>query len=111
MSGFFEDMDRVMDLLLTPLGDLAPRCRKLMVDYKAPDGQDWHQELVTLHHPGAGDAALVESIRDSLAERGCQLTALGEAGKILYMAPGYLEECAAEMGLPDDTAAVGGIGT
>lgn len=107
MSDFFQDMDRVTDLLFASLGDLAPRCRKLMVDYKAPDGQDWHQELVTLHHPGAGDAALVESIRESLAERGCQLTAVVESGRILYMAPGYLEECAEEMGLtlPDDIAA------
>ena len=52
------------------------------------------------------------AIREALAGNGCKLTALAEymedgAGRALYLAPGYLEEFAAEMGLtmPENIAA------
>ena len=46
----------------------------------------------------------MESVKAEVAQKGCRLTALAEyiedgAWKALYLSPGYLEECAAELGL------------
>lgn len=112
MDDIFSDVERVMAALCEPLGDCAPRRRRLVADYKGSDGKDLHQDLVTWHHKQATDAALVQSIREALTGNGCTPTALGElleggGTAVLYMAPGYLEEFAAEMGLtmPQDIAA------
>lgn len=87
------------------------RRRRLLADYKDSTGRDLHQDLMTLHDPRATDEALVKSVRDFLAGRGCKLTGLVEymvdgRGRVVYLAPGYLEEFAAEMGLtmPEDLA-------
>lgn len=105
MDDIFSDVERVM---------AAPRCRRLVADYKDSTGRDLHQELVTWHDRRATDEALVQSIQEALAGNGCKLTALAEymedgAGRALYLAPGYLEEFAAEMGLnmPENIAAAG----
>ncbi len=89
-----------------------PRVRRLMADYKDRAGRDFHQELVTIHSPGATDASLVDSIREALTGRGCILTALLEflndgSHRALYLGRGYLEEYMNELGLtmPDDLAA------
>lgn len=112
MDDIFSGVERVMAALCEPLGDCAPRCRRLVADYKDSTGRDLHQELVTWHDRRATDEALVQSIRDALAGNGCKLTALAEyiengKANALYLAPGYLEEFAAEMGLtmPKDIAA------
>ena len=98
MDDIFSDMERVVDALTGPLGDYAPRRRHLMVNYK--DGTDFHQEILVLHPNGATDESLVQSIKKQLPG----LTAIAELspdGKwsALYIAPGYLEEYAAEIGL------------
>lgn len=112
MDDIFSDVERVMAALCEPLGDCAPRCRRLVADYKDSTGRDLHQELVTWHDRRATDEALVQSIREALAGNGCKLTALAEyiengKANTLYLAPGYLEEFAAEMGLtmPENIAA------
>lgn len=112
MDDIFSDVERVMAALCEPLGDCAPRCRRLVADYKDSAWRDLHQELVTWHDRRATDEALVQSIREALAGNGCKLTNLAEymedgAGRALYLAPGYLEEFAAEMGLtmPENIAA------
>lgn len=112
MNNILNDAVRAMDALCKPLGEYAPRARRLIADYKDKDGTDLHQELVAWHDQRAADETLVQSIRDALAGSGCRLTALAEymedgTGRALYLAPGYLEEFAAEMGLtmPEDVAA------
>lgn len=112
MDNILNDAIRAMDTLCKPLGEYAPRARRLIADYKDRDGADLHQELVTWHDRRATDEALVQSVRDALTGHGCRLTALAECledgtMRALYLAPGYLEEFAAEMGLtmPKDIAA------
>ena len=100
MDNIFSDMAQMMDALTEPFGDYALCRRHLMVDYKDKEGQDYHQELMTWHSPSATDESLVQSIKEQLPG----LTAIAElfpAGKwsALYIAPGYLEEYAAEIGL------------
>lgn len=112
MSDMFSAFERAAAAVCGPLGDLAPRCRKLVADYKDSGGQDLHQQLMTLHDRRATDEALVESIRGELAGAGYTLTALAEytedgKGRALYLAPGYMEEAVAELGLtmPEDLIA------
>ncbi|NCE65330.1 hypothetical protein D1159_12265 [Pseudoflavonifractor sp. 524-17] len=112
MDDIFSDAERAMAALCEPLGDYAPRRRRRIADYKDSAGRDLHQDLVTWHDRQAADEALVRSIREALAGNGCRLTALAECmedgtGRALYLAPGYLEEFAAEMGLtmPENIAA------
>ena len=100
MDDVFSDMERVVDALTGPLGDYAPRRRHLMVDYKDKDGTDFHQEVLVLHPNGATDESLVQSIKEQLPG----LTAIAELlpddkWSALYIAPGYLEVYAAEIGL------------
>ena len=100
MDNIFSDVERVADALTGPLGDYAPRRRHLVVDYKGEGGMDYNQEVLVLHPNGATDESLVQSIKEQLPG----LTAIAELlhdGKwsALYIAPGYLEEYAAEIGL------------
>lgn len=100
MDNIFSDVERVVDALTGPLGDYAPRRRHLMVDYKGKEGIDLHQEVLVLHPNGATDESLVQSIKEQLPG----LTAIaellpGDKWSALYIAPGYLEEYAAEIGL------------
>ena len=100
MDNVFSDLEQMAEALTGPLGDYAPRRRHLMVDYKNKAGTDFHQEVLVIHPNGAADESLVQSIKEQLPG----LTAIAELlsdGKwsALYIAPGYLEEYAAEMGL------------
>lgn len=78
MDDIFSDVERVMAALCEPLVGCAPRCRRLVADYKDSTGRDLHQELVTWHDRRATNEALVQSIREALAGNGCKLTALAE---------------------------------
>lgn len=100
MDNVFSDLEQVVEALTGPLGDYAPLRRHLTVDYKDKTGMDFHQEVLVLHPNGATNESLVQSIKEQLPG----LTAIAELlhdGKwsALYIAPGYLEECAAEIGL------------
>lgn len=104
MDDIFSGAERAVQALCGPVGDFAPRCRRLVADYKDGGGTDFHRELMALHGENVTDEALVESIRGELAGAGYILTALGESleggrGRVLYLAPGYMEEAMAEMGL------------
>ena len=104
MDDIFSDIERVMTALCEPLENCASRCQRLVADYKDNAGKDFHQELVIWHNRRATDEALIQSIQEALAGHRCKLTALSEymedgPGRVLYLAPGYLEEFAAEMGL------------
>ena len=103
MDNIFSDMAQMMDALTGPFGDYAPRRRHLLADYKDKEGRDYHQELMTWHSPNTTDKALVESVKAEVARMGFTLSALLEyqdGGKVtaLYIAPGYLEEAAKELG-------------
>jgi len=102
----------MMDSLCQAMGGYAPKKRQLIADYKDRCGKDINRSLTVWHSRGASDKSLVESVRSELARQRYTLTALGElledgSAKILYLAPGYLEECMCEMGLkvPEDLAA------
>lgn len=118
MNNIFSDVNKIMDALCEPLGECVPRRRRLVADYKDETGRDLHQEVMTWHDRRATDAALVESIQKEFSGIGCKLTALAECpengpGRVLYLAPGYLEEFAVEMGLPipeDIAATLGAAG-
>lgn len=103
MDNIFSDMAQMMDALTEPLGDYAPRRRHLLADYKDKEGRNYHQELMTWHN--ATDKALVESVKAEVARMGFTLSALleyqdGSKVAALYIAPGYLEETAKELGRP-----------
>ena len=100
MDNVFSDLEQMVDALTEPFSDYAPRRLRLMVDYKDETGMDFHQEVLALHPNGATDESLVQSIKEKLPG----LTAIaellpGDKWSALYIAPGYLEEYAAEIGL------------
>lgn len=98
------DMERVMHLACKPMGANAPRLRRLIVDYKNSSGRDYNQDILILCPPEGTDEKLVDAIRESLSGQGFTLTSLAEVAgngvKVLYIAPGYLEEVIKELGLP-----------
>ena len=103
MDNIFSDMVQMMDALTKPFGDYAPRRRHLLADYKDKEGRDFHQELMTWSN--STDTALVEAVKADMARSGFALSALMEyqdGGSVaaLYIAPGYLEETAKELGRP-----------
>ena len=74
MDNVFSDLEQMVDALTGSLGDYAPRCRHLIVDYKDKAGTDFHQEVLVLHPNGATDESLVQSIKEQLPG----LTAIAE---------------------------------
>ena len=72
MDDIFSDVEWAMAALGEPLGNYAPRCRRLVADYKDSAGKDLHQDLVTWHDRRATDEALVQSIREALAGNYCR---------------------------------------
>jgi len=107
-----EKVEILMDALGQAMGDYALQKRRLLADYKDRQNRDRNQSLTVWHSRNASDAALVESVRRKLTQSGYTLAALWElrsdgSTKALYLAPGCLEACAAEMGfpMPQDMAA------
>lgn len=106
------DAERVIDAVCAPLGDYAPRKRRMIVDYKNSKGEDYNEELIGWHIEGVTDEALVEQVRADLKRRGYEVTAIlelceNEKGNVLYLAPVALQEVAAQNGLamPEDISA------
>ena len=104
-----EKVEILMDTFCQSMGGYALQKRRLIADFKDRGGRDINQGLTIWHNRGASDQSLVESVRVDLARSGCTLTALAEllengGAKVLYLAPGYLEETMREMGLtmPED---------
>ena len=86
-----------------PVG-LAKKWR-LILDFKDADGQDKNTDVMVVSPYRTTDESVVEHIKQDIANQGGKLSALAEvmddgATRLLYLAPGYLEECLTEKGLP-----------
>lgn len=86
-----------------PVG-LAKKWR-LILDFKDADGQDKNTDVMVVSPYRTTDESVVEHIKHDIANQGGKLSALAEvmddgATRLLYLAPGYLEECLTEKGLP-----------
>lgn len=100
MDDTFADIERAAAILCGPLGDHAPRCRKLVADYMDSGGRDFNREFMAFGQ--ITDESLVESIREELARGGYHLRSLIElledsVERVLYLAPGVLEEIMREL--------------
>ena len=105
MDKHLSDFDKLMNCLLEPLGDYAPKRRYLLLDYKDPSGKDFHHEALQYVPRGVADRDLVRLFREDLARQGYRLSSICEPLEdggiaILYAAPGFLEECFSDQGLP-----------
>lgn len=86
-----------------PVG-LAKKLR-LILDFKDADGQDKNTDVTVISSYRTTDESVVERIKQDIAKQGGKLSALAEvmdngSTRSLYLAPGYLEECLTEKGLP-----------
>ncbi len=101
--------------MAAPLGDCAPRCRLLSVDYKNKRGTDCAQDIAVGQNPDMTDGQLVELVREQYKNQGLTVSAITEVTETasgivprsLYIRPGFLEEGFKERGLPmpEDIAA------
>ena len=105
MDKRLSDFDKVMSCLLEPLGDYAPKRRYLLLDYNDSSGADLHHEALQYVPRGVTDRDLVRLFWEDLARQGYRLSSICEPQEdggiaILYAAPGFLEECFSDQGLP-----------
>mgnify|MGYP007105065436 FL=1 len=101
--------------MAAPLGDCAPRCRLLSVDYKNKRGTDCAQDIAVGQNPDMTDGQLVELVREQYKNQGLTVSAITEVTETasgivprsLYIRHGFLEEGFKERGLPmpEDIAA------
>lgn len=103
---------QVFKIVAAPLGDYAPRCRLLSVDYKNQNGVDCSQDIAVGANRDMDDERLVELVREQYAGMGFNVSAIAEVSEAgtphaLYIKPGFLEEGMMEQGLsiPQDMAA------
>ena len=116
MDKHLSDFDILMNCLLEPLGDYAPKRRYLLLDYKDSSGADIHHAALQYVPRGVTDRDLVRLFREDLARQGYRLSSICEPLEdggiaILYAAPGFLEECFSDQGLPvpDDIPSAKGV--
>ena len=112
MDKRLSDFDKVMSCLLEPLGDYAPKRRYLLLDYNDSSGADLHHEALQYVPRGVTDRDLVRLFWEDLARQGYRLSSICEPQEdggiaILYAAPGFLEECFSDQGLPVPDSRVG----
>ena len=69
---------QVFRTMTCPLGDKAPRCRLLSVDYKNQDGVDCSQDIAVGQAPGMTDERLVKLIQEQYAGMGFTVSAIIE---------------------------------
>lgn len=94
--------------MAAPLGDHAPRCRLLSIDYKDCHGTDFSQDIAAGQNPGMTDGQMVELIREQYANQGFTVSAITEITetasgiipRALYIRPGFIEEGFEEQGFP-----------
>lgn len=99
---------QVFKTMAAPLGDHAPRCRLLSVDYKNKADVDCYQDIAVGQNPDMTDGRLVELVRQQYTGMGFTVSAITEivmvddvaATNSLYIKPGFLEETMMENGLP-----------
>ena len=75
--------------------------RHMLIDYKDRNGNDRNTDVFVWHGAKMTDAAIVKAIKRQLGEEGYTLSALSEidTGRAIYLAPGFIEECIADLGL------------
>lgn len=89
--------------MTAPLGDYAPKCRLLLVDYKDGSGADYSQEIAVGTHAHTSDKRLVRLVMEQYAGMGLTVSAITEMSdtpRPLYIRPGFLEECMADRDIP-----------
>lgn len=105
LDGFDKDLmhrSETFDTMLHALGGSMPKKRLLQIDYKE-NGIDKHVSVaVYRHEPVADDKSLIQEIQNEYAKQGKKVSAivemdeLGQPKAMLYVAPGFLEECMKE---------------
>lgn len=96
---------QVFKIMTAPMGDYAPRCRLLSIDYKNQNGADCSQDIAIGQAPGMTDERMVELVREQYAGVGLNVSAIIEvtdtgAPHVLYIKRSFLEEDMTEHGLP-----------
>ena len=99
---------RVFKIMTAPLGDYAPRCRLLSIDYKNQSGVDCSQDIAIGQNPNMTDERLVELVQEQYTNKGFNVSAITEVieedcgiiPRVLYIKPGFLQEDMIERGLP-----------
>ena len=92
------ERSKMFDAIGSRLGDLAPRKRLLMVDYKEK-GRDMHQSLMLCQPPEMDDTQMVNSIKRYFEDQGRTVSSIVDVDDNgcmiapLYTCPGFLEEC------------------
>ncbi len=96
---------QAFEMFIAPLGDYAPRCRYLLIDYKDAAGVDHNLDAVLYQPRTVSDEMLVNCIRQEYEKQGLTVSAISDvrAYQILYVRPGFLEECARDCGFPIPT--------
>lgn len=96
------EKSEIMDTLLSPFGENAPKKRLLVVDYKE-QGVDKHINLAAYQYKGMTDQDLISSLIIEYAKQDKLVMSVGEVDsncqpvQQLYLAPGYLKECMEEI--------------
>lgn len=88
----------IMDACASAIGYCK---RHMLIDYKDRNGNDRNTDVFVWHGAKMTDAAIVKAIKRQLGEEGYTLSALSEldTGRAIYLAPGFIEECIADLGL------------
>ena len=105
MSSTINAAEQFMDMICAPLGDYAPKKRRIGIDFKGPQGEDRHLYTFVYCDRRMTDKMVVQAIRDQLISESSKLSAICEvmddgAGRCLYCAPGFLEESMRDSGVP-----------
>lgn len=98
----------VMNFLLAPmveaLGDKAPKCSMIGVDYKNRSGVDCYTYAVIMRGVSLTDEILVEQIRMDMEQKGFELSGVheyteGNPPRLIYVKRSFFEETLTEMGV------------
>lgn len=105
IDGFDKDLlhrSETLDAMLRALGGSMPKKRFLQIDYKE-NGMDKHISVATYQHePMTDGKLLIREIQEEYTKQGKKISAImemdgyGQPKSILYMAPGFMEECMAD---------------
>ncbi|MCX4372394.1 MAG: hypothetical protein OSJ58_11295 [Dysosmobacter sp.] len=103
---FDPSLDKLASFIrrVLPSGNGLSEVLRLQVDYKDPGGVARNMDMLVNVPTSMTTAQLIAVVRESL-HPGSTLSAIGslDCGRPIYIAPGFLEECMAEQGLPIPT--------
>ena len=95
-------------VLLAPMaelmGDKAPKCSMIGVDYKNENGVDCSTYAVTMRPTDLTDEVLVEHFREGVEQKGFELSAIheyteGKPPRLIYVKRNFFEETLIEHGV------------